>query len=200
MAARSRGTSLVIDELQPGAPIAKETGMASTITSVIQHDVVVRARGAVDATTGIVARWLTAHSITALRISLGLIFLGFGVLKFAPGASPAEPLVERTIETLSFGTLSGDRAVFLTAVVECFIGLTLITGRWLRLGLVVMAGAMVGIMSPLVLFYGDLFPDRTPTLEGQYVLKDIVLVAAAAVVAARALGARLTLPGGPTTT
>jgi putative oxidoreductase len=46
-------------------------------------------------------------------------------------------------------------------------------------------------MSPLVLFFGDLFPDGTPTLEGQYVLKDIVLVAAGLVVAARVMGARL---------
>ena len=44
---------------------------------------------------------------------------------------------------------------------------------------------MVGIMSPLVLFYGDLFPGGLPTLEAQYVLKDIVLAAAGAVVAAR---------------
>jgi len=39
-----------------------------------------------------------------------------------------------------------------------------------------------------VLFPGDLFPGGLPTLEAQYVLKDIVLGAAAAVVAARALG------------
>jgi len=41
-----------------------------------------------------------------------------------------------------------------------------------------------------VLFFGDLFPGA-PTLEAQYVLKDVVLVAAALVVTARALGARL---------
>jgi putative oxidoreductase len=45
-------------------------------------------------------------------------------------------------------------------------------------------------MSPLVLFYGDLFPGA-PTLEAQYVFKDIVLAAAGLVIAARTLGARL---------
>jgi hypothetical protein len=43
-------------------------------------------------------------------------------------------------------------------------------------------------MSPLVLFFGDLFPG-TPTLEAQYVLKDVVLAAAGLVVAAKALTA-----------
>jgi hypothetical protein len=36
-----------------------------------------------------IASWLAAHSVTALRISLGLIILGFGALKYFPGASPA---------------------------------------------------------------------------------------------------------------
>src|SRR5690606_9587361 len=77
------------------------------------------------------------------------------------------------------------------AIIECVIGITLLTGKFLKLGLVVMAGAMGGIMAPLVIFFSDLFPGGLPTLEGQYVLKDIILVAAATVVAAHALGARM---------
>ncbi len=134
--------------------------------------------------------WLARHSIGILRASVGLVFLGFGVLKFFPGASPAEELAVHTLEKLSLGVLSGQAALLTTAIAECFIGLTLVTGKLLRLGLVVMAGSLVGIMSPLVLFFSDLFPG-TPTLEAQYVLKDIVLVAAGLVIAARALGARL---------
>ena len=42
-----------------------------------------------------------ATPITALRISLGLVFLGFGVLKFFPGMSPAAELAERTIGALT---------------------------------------------------------------------------------------------------
>jgi putative oxidoreductase len=143
------------------------------------------------------AAWLAAHSVTALRISLGLVILGFGLLKFIPGASPAEALVMRTVDTLSLGLVSGTTAVVLTAVLETFIGLTLITGIGLRAGLVVMAGWMVGIMSPVVLFFGDLFPGFTPTLEAQYVLKDIIVGAAGAVVAAQALGARFQPVGRP---
>ncbi len=96
----------------------------------------------------------------------------------------------QTVDILTFGVVTGDTARLLTALVECTIGVTLLTGRFLRLGLVVMSLAMVGIMAPIVLFFDDLFPGA-PTLVGQYVLKDVVLLASGAVVAASALGARL---------
>ncbi|PZF79287.1 DoxX family protein [Jiangella anatolica] len=134
---------------------------------------------------------MARHSIRVLQTSLGVVFLAFGVLKFFPGASPAEGLVERTVDTLTFGLVSGQGAVVLTAILETVIGLTLVTGVFLRAGLVVLAGALAGIMAPLVLFAGDLFPDGLPTLEAQYVFKDIVLAAAALVIGAKALGARL---------
>jgi len=130
--------------------------------------------------------WLGRRSIDILRISLGLVFLAFGILKFFPGASPAEALVIRTIDTLTLGVINGQAALLLTAVMECFIGITLVTGKLLRTGLLVLGFSLVGIMSPLVLFFGDLFPG-TPTLEAQYVFKDIVLAAAGLVIAAKAL-------------
>lgn len=137
-----------------------------------------------------VAQWLARHSIDVLRVSLGLVFLGFGVLKFFPGASPAEELVVRTLDTLSLGMVSGRAALLVTAVAECFIGITLISGKLVKAGLVVLGASLVGILSPLVLFFTDMFPGA-PTLEAQYVFKDIVLVAGGLVIAARALGAQL---------
>ena len=133
---------------------------------------------------------LVAHSIVVLRVCLGLVFLGFGVLKFFPGLSPAEAIAAATLDRLTLGLVSGHAAVLLTAVTETVIGLTLVTGRFLRVGLVVLGGALIGIMSPLALFTAELFP-HGPTLMGQYVLKDIVLAASALVVTAHALGARL---------
>ncbi len=133
---------------------------------------------------------LNRYSVGFLRVSLGLVFLVFGVLKFFPGLSPAEDIAAATIDRLTFGLIGGETAVLMTAVLETFIGLTLVTGKFVRLGLVVLAGAFVGILSPLVLFTDELFP-HGPSLMGQYVLKDIVLVAAALVVAAGALGSRL---------
>lgn len=134
--------------------------------------------------------WLNTHSITVLRISLGLIFVLFGALKFIPGLSPAEDLSVATVDRLTFGIVSGQAALLLTAFTETFVGLTLVTGRFVKTGLVVMAGALLGIMSPLVLFTDQLFGDG-PTLTAQYVLKGIVLAAAGLVVAAHALGGRI---------
>ncbi|MEV5496600.1 DoxX family protein [Nonomuraea fuscirosea] len=136
------------------------------------------------------AAWLSRHSIDVLRISLGLVFVAFGTLKFFPGVSPAEALSVATLEKLSLGLLSGYAAQAVIAVMEVFIGLTLVTGKLLKTGLVVMTGALAGFFAPYALFFTDLFPGA-PTLEAQYIFKDIVLAAAAMVIAARALGARL---------
>lgn len=131
-------------------------------------------------------QWLADYSVVALRISLGLVFLAFGALKFIPGASPAEELAVRTVDALSFGMVSGRAALLVTATAETFIGITLVTGKLVRAGLLVLAASMVGILSPMVLFFDELFP-RTPTLVAQYVFKDIVLVTAGLVIAARTL-------------
>ena len=134
---------------------------------------------------------LAAHSITVLRVSLGLVFLTFAAFKFVPGASPAEDLAVATVGKLTFGLVTGSLALLLTAVTETVSGLTLLTGRFVKVGLLVLAGALAGIMSPLVLFPDQMWSGNGPTLTGQYVFKDIVLAAAGLVVAAHALGARL---------
>lgn len=135
-------------------------------------------------------RFLVAHSIQLLRIAVGLVFLLFGVLKFFPDVSPAEELTIKTTDALSFDLIPGHVAIVLIASLECIIGLLLITGRFVRIAIYLLAGQLVGILAPLVLFTGRLFdgPHNAPTLEGQYVIKDIILVASGFVVAS-------TLPG-----
>jgi putative oxidoreductase len=139
-----------------------------------------------------VARWMARHDVDALRISLGLVFLGFGVLKFFPGLSPAEDLVEQTVAELSFGRIPDRPALVLVAALETTIGLCLMTGWFLRIGLVLLGLAMLGILAPLVLLPEELFRGRAyaPTLAGQYVLKDVVLLAAGPVVADRTHGVK----------
>jgi putative oxidoreductase len=61
---------------------------------------------------------------------------------------------------------------------ETFIGLTLLTGVGLRAGLVVLAVALVGIMSPLVLLYGDLFPGGHPTIKASRSRLDVLKLSA----------------------
>jgi uncharacterized membrane protein YkgB len=129
---------------------------------------------------------LVLHSITALRIAVGAIFLGFGVLKYFPGVSPAQNLTEATTHILFFGLIPGDVAIVMIATLECTIGILLLANRGMRLAIWLLAIEFVGILSPLVLLAGRLFsgPHHVPTLTGQYCLKDIILVAAAMVIAA----------------
>jgi putative oxidoreductase len=148
-------------------------------------------RSFVDTTVDRVAETLTAHSIDVLRISLGLVFLVFASFKYVSGASPAEDLAIATVDKLTLGMVSGHSALLFTALTETVIGLTLLTGRFVRVGLLVMAMALVGILSPLVLFPDQMWSGNGPTLTGQYVFKDIVLAAAGLVVGAHALGSRL---------
>lgn len=139
------------------------------------------------------ARWLADHSVDLLRISLGLIFFGFGVLKFFPGVSPAEHLASETFAILTLGLVPHAVAMILIASLETTIGLLLLSGRGMRLALVLLAVQMVGILSPIVLLPGEMFHTNpiAPTLAGQYVFKDIILGAAVLVVAAKTLGAQM---------
>lgn len=129
---------------------------------------------------------LVAHSISALRIAVGAVFLGFGILKYFPGVSPAENLATTTTHLLTFGLVPDGVSIVAIATLECFIGLALISGRLMRLAIWLLAIQFVGILSPIVLLPGRLFagPENAPTLEGQYVLKDVILVAAGMVIAA----------------
>lgn len=138
-------------------------------------------------------RWLVANSIALLRIGMGLVFLGFGVLKFFPGISPIEDLATRTTHVLTLGNLSGHPAMNFVAGLECIIGLCFLTGRCLRVGVWLMAAQMIGAMSPLLLFPGELFPGphHAPTLAAQYIIKDIILIAAGMVIASTWTGARI---------
>jgi uncharacterized membrane protein YkgB len=129
---------------------------------------------------------LVRHGITALRVTVGAVFLGFGFLKFFPGVSPAEDLAMDTVDLLTFGLIPGRVGILAIATLECFIGICLLAKRWMRLAIWLLAVQLVGILAPLVLLTGRLFggPHGAPTLEGQYVLKDIILVAAGMVIAA----------------
>lgn len=142
-----------------------------------------------------VMQWLARNSVPLVRISLGFVFLAFGLLKFFPGVSPAEDIAIRTTEALTLGIVEGDVARLFVSAMETVIGLSLLTGRYLRVGMVLLGIAMVGVMSPLVLFPGDLFSREynAPTLEGQYVMKDVVLLASGLVVGLKQRGAEMVI-------
>jgi uncharacterized membrane protein YphA (DoxX/SURF4 family) len=128
--------------------------------------------------------WMKQYGIRLLRISLGIIFLWFGFLKFIPGASPAQTLATKTMETLSFGLMPPDISIVLLAIWETLIGLGLILGLHLRLTLFLLFTQMLGTLTPLLFFPSETFvtPPLTPTLEGQYIIKNLVLIASGLVI------------------
>jgi uncharacterized membrane protein YphA (DoxX/SURF4 family) len=136
---------------------------------------------------------LAASAIPLLRVALGLVFVWFGALKFFPGLSPAQDLAARTIEQLTLGLVPSAVALPVLAAWEVLIGLGLLSGRLLRATLLLLAVQMLGTLTPLVLFPAETFTvfPIAPTLEGQYILKNTVLVAAAMVVGATVRGGQL---------
>ena len=133
------------------------------------------------------------HGLTLLRLALGVVFVWFGVLKFFPGASPAEALAGRTIETLTLGAIPEATALMILAIWECAIGIGLFAGRWMRAVLLLLFVQMLGTITPLFLFPSETFTvfPIAPTLEGQYIIKNIVIVSAAIVLGATVRGGEL---------
>lgn len=140
-----------------------------------------------------ITRWMADNGITLLRISVGIVFVWFGVLKFIPGLSPADELATRTIATLSFGLVQPDVSRPTLALWETLIGLGLISGRFMRATLLLLFLQMVGTVTPLFLFPAETWSQFpiAPTLEGQYIIKNIVLVSAGLVIGATVRGGGL---------
>ena len=136
---------------------------------------------------------MARYGVTALRLSLGIVFLWFGALKFFPGLSPAEDLAARTISQITFGLLSPQIAVFILAVWECLIGIGLIFNLFMRATLFLLWVQMLGTVTPLFFFPAEVFTvfPYAPTLEGQYIIKNIVLVSAGLVIGATVRGGRV---------
>ena len=138
-------------------------------------------------------RWMAHNGVTLLRISLGIVFLWFGALKFFPGLSPAHDLAARTIERLSGGLVGQELSVPVLATWESLIGLGLLFGVFLRAVLLLLGLQMIGTLTPLVLFPAEVFTriPYAPTLEGQYIIKNAVLISAAIVIGATVRGGGL---------
>ena len=146
-----------------------------------------------DALDARITDWMARHGVRLLRISLGVVFLWFGALKFFPGMSPASDLAARTIDVLTFGIVPEEVSLPLLAAWECLIGLGLLFGIFMRATLLLLAVQMVGTLMPLIFFPTEVFSrvPYAPTLEGQYIIKNAVLISAAIVLGATVRGGRL---------
>ena len=140
-----------------------------------------------------ITAWMARHGVTFSRVALGIVFFWFGILKFFPGLSPAEQLAGRTIERMTFGVVTASTALPILATWEFAIGIGLFTGIALRATLLLLFVQMMGTLLPLAFYPAEtfvIFP-VVPTLEGQYIIKNVVLVSAAIVVGATVRGGRL---------
>jgi uncharacterized membrane protein YkgB len=141
----------------------------------------------------IITRWMARHGVVCLRVSLGIAFFWFGVLKFFPSLSPAQDLATRTISLLTLGLMPPQLSLVILATWECLIGLGLITGMWMRATLLLLLLQLLGTLTPLVFFPAETFTrvPYAPTLKGQYIIKNLVLVSAALVIGATVRGGAL---------
>jgi uncharacterized membrane protein YkgB len=140
-----------------------------------------------------ITSWMSKKGIFLLRLSIGIIFFWFGFLKFFPGASPAEGLAVRTIELITFGLLEKQAILIILALWETIIGLGLITGLFMREILLLLFLQMLGTLTPVVFFPEEVFRNIpfTLTLEGQYIVKNLVIISAAIVLGATVRGGKI---------
>ena len=122
--------------------------------------------------------WMEKHGLLLLRIGMGTVFLWFGALKFL-GLSPAAALVANTMSWLPFPGF-----IYVLGLWEMAIGLCFLYTPLLPVALLLLFLHMPGTFLPIVLlpeavFRG--FPFEL-TLEGQYIVKNLVLIAAAIVI------------------
>ncbi|AWL86983.1 hypothetical protein AMK14_07355 [Streptomyces sp. TSRI0445] len=133
------------------------------------------------------AELVDTHALTLLRATVGIVFVGFGVLKLFPSASPAEQLAVDAATKMTLGLVPETVLLLSLAALETAIGIGLITGRrLLRPALVAFFLHMGGVFSTLFLLPDAMWQPHSPapTMEGQYVVKNVVLVAVCLVVAA----------------
>ncbi len=141
----------------------------------------------------VLTHWMAENGVAILRISIGVIFLWFGVLKFFSGVSPMESLSVRTVDVLTFHMFSGKAMAVGLASLESLIGLGLLTGKFLKATLILLLVQLLGAISPVVIFPAEVFNviPIVPTLAGQYIIKDIVLISAGILIGGTVRGGKL---------
>lgn len=117
------------------------------------------------------ARW----SGPILRLSLGVVFVWFGALKILD-VSPAADLVAATVYFVP-----PELFVPVLGVWEVAIGVCLLYRKLIRLGILLLFLQMPGTFLPMVLLPEVTFATipYELTVEGQYIVKNLVLIGAA---------------------
>ena len=123
-------------------------------------------------------RFLRRLSMPFARFALFIVFFWFGILKIF-GTSPANPMVADLLHT-TMPFMSWNIFIIIFAPYEILIGITFIIPRFERLAIALLIPHM--IMTSLPLFFLASLTWQgflTPTLEGQYIIKNLVIIALA---------------------
>ena len=126
-----------------------------------------------------ITKFMSKWGITFLRYSLGLIYIWFGILK-PFGFSPAQELVENTVYWFD----NPKTFVPILGWWEVVIGLTMCIKPLIRVSIFLLFIQMPGTFLPLILLPEVCF-NNFPfglTLEGQYIIKNLIIISAALVV------------------
>jgi hypothetical protein len=117
---------------------------------------------------------------TFLRLSAGYIYFHFGVLKFYPDLSPGEMIASQSMMKLSMYRIDASTALWWLAVVECAIGLSFLFNIGMRWMFFVFVAHQLSTFVPLFALPEITFKiaPLAPTMEGQYILKNLVSLAA----------------------
>lgn len=131
----------------------------------------------------IISSTMEKYGVNLLRISLGIVFIWFGILK-PLGLSPAEQLADDLVAAAGWW-IPGNELFYPTlAIVEVAIGVLFLFKRTLRIAIFLLMIQMPLTMMPLFILPNatwSIFP-IAPTLEGQYIIKNLVLISAALVI------------------
>lgn len=139
-----------------------------------------------------ITRWMARYSLDVLRFALGVIFIWFGALKFIPGLSPAEELVRNSIYFVN-----PDFFIPILAAWEVVIGVGFLSGfftnKLQRVTILLLFMQMIGAALPLVLLPEVVWTNFpfVLTLEGQYIVKNLVIIGSALVIGATVRGGRV---------
>ncbi len=114
-----------------------------------------------------------------LAVTIGLVYLWFGALKFFPGISPAEELAGKTVCALTLGLIPEGLCLLMLATWEVVVGLLLILNVARKKVVIITMVHMICTFTPYIIF-----PDLSFTipfaftLVGQYIFKNIIIIAA----------------------
>ena len=126
-----------------------------------------------------------------VRIPLFIIFFWFGFLKII-NLSPAQQLVIDTVYWMPF--LSAEQWTIVIGVWEMLIGIFFLSKRTTLFAMVLLFLQMTGTFMPLVILPNVTFQNSNPflpTLEGQYIIKNIIIITAALIIGRKYLKVRL---------